>query len=926
MILRLWLCTALFLFAFTSLAEAAFITSKHKSDFSRLNFNWESAVAYDMKQEGALVKIRFKRSRPITKAQIDSHLKSESIVVHSFTNGKDFLEIIFETKKPAHALTLNKGGLVVLDFIFDAAPDPKKEATKNEFASDKTSQQQALKSLVDKVKSEKKAVPIKIEETVEGLRLVFDFGPDVKAGAFIEAGDLWVYFDQSVQFSWDSDAMNSSQFITDLASYKSNNLSAVKIDLSSEPEKASFYKKDAQWILETSNIQGVSPTYLTPQRDQGKIILSHLTLGQPIFAQMPETGQARYFIPTDTGTARLEKRYRYVDFALPPTILGIIVDPYSQGLVVEQDHEDLIITKNQGLLLSDERDIKSSRKRYQTPSLFNFEEWTEAGLDNPDNKETLLLDILNTPKNARTQKRLNLARHYLLVKRYNEASGVLGAALVMDPSLEKSPYYYSLKGLAAFATQHYDDAKKYFENPVLAGDPEMQMWAEFSKCRDFPGEVNHKALAAGAGFIEKYPDSFKSTAILFAVDALQVQNQDPAVFMDLLDKDNLNNRQKEHLEYLQAYKLAHSDKPHTALPFLNNYSKTMKSEFRIKSALLALELQQDSNTIKPEDEIKLLEKLRFHWTGDLNEYRLWNRLSDSYLKTKHYERSLKFLRKAIRNYPKSAVADRLQAKGEKIFQTALADKTTDLFVLIGLFQEFNMFMPKDEKRFKQQEQFIDMLVKADLIDQAMKAMEDVFKDTELKVGDKFKLENRYGLLALLNDDPEKTLAMLEATATQTLPEDVSVQRKYLKAHAHLMLEEFDQVRLLLVNDETPAAYELMVQSYMDQKDWPNLATYIQNHVNALKGSGKIIEPESIMRLATAYGLLGKTEDLKKLRINHAELMAQSPHKEAFEIITAENPTDFSSAGLLKELNRSKQMTKFLDDYREKVKKQGLSSL
>jgi hypothetical protein len=99
---------------------------------------------------------------------------------------------------------------------------------------------------------------------------------------------------------------------------------------------------------------------------------------------------------------------------------------------------------------------------------------------------------------------------------------------------------------------------------------------------------------------------------------------------------------------------------------------------------------------------------------------------------------------------------------------------------------------------------------------------------------------------------------------------------------------------------------------------------VQTHISEQKKAGNKVEPESVLRLATAYGLLKREDDLNKLRAEHLTLMSGSPYKETFELITAENPTDFSSKGLLKEFSQSKQLTQFLDNYREQVRKQGLS--
>jgi tetratricopeptide (TPR) repeat protein len=923
--------------------QAAFITSKHRDDYSRLNFNWESQIEYELKQDGNLVTIKFKRSHPVTKAQLDAQLKSDIMGVRSFTNGKDSLEITFELLKPAHALTLNKGGLVVLDFIFDSKPEDKpkpvekKEEPKVQPAKDESKKPLDAKDLnfaadAD-VKQESEAgekkpidptVVIRIEETVEGLKLIFDFQDDCKAGAFIEVGDLWIYFDKSVPFSWDESAMNNSQLLTDIVAYKSNNLSALKIDLLTEPDKASFYKNGHQWILETTDLQGVVPIYVEPRVADQSVTLVEQDFGEPILAQMPETGSARYFIPSSSGPVRLERKYRYIDFYMAPTILGAIVDPLSQGVKVEKKDQNIVISKDTGLALSDPKDIVCSRKRYQQPSLLNFKAWATDAKDTAENKRDYQWDIVSTPKKARTPQRLELVRHYLMTNRFYEALGLLASALTYDPSLEQSPYFHSLQGVAYFAARRYDDARKSFENPVLAGDPEMHVWEQLSKCPTHPLEVKFDVLAGGLQYFDTYPGFLKAPALLLAADAALIQNKDGMVFVSLMKPETLTPRQKEHFEYLTVYNQARAGNPQEVMSVLDDYSKNMQSEFCLKSSLLLTKLKADGKLLEPKDEIDALEQLRHRWSGDQNEYQLWTRLSDRYFETKNYDRSLKFLRKAIRHFPKNATWDNLQQKGKKLFLQVLADKTTDPFDKIALFQEYDIFLPHDEKRFQVQDQLIDLLVKADLVDKAMIMLDQAIKDTASEPEKNIKVRTRYGLLALLNDQPDKALSVLNYQSQEQAPKDLGDQRRYLAAQAFLMQGKHDEMRTLLNNDKTQAAFELVTQSYLDQKDWLNLATYVQTHISEQKKAGNKVEPESVLRLATAYGLLKREDDLNKLRAEHLTLMSGSPYKETFELITAENPTDFSSKGLLKEFSQSKQLTQFLDNYREQVRKQGLS--
>lgn len=976
---RLLIAIALFLSAFMmSASDAAFVTSKKKANFNRLNFNWESQVKYDMQQDGNLVTIKFKRFHPITKAHLDSQLNSDLVVVRSMNTGKDYLELIFELKKPGTALTLNQGGQVTLDFVFEKQenpaakieakqkdnPQPKEDPKKKEDkpkdapkaakadkpkddpnaakvdkpkaapVDDKTTsappKDESLASSGDTAKQDvpeqPTSVDIKIEEPVEGLRLIFDFPQPTKAGAFLEGDDLWLFFDLPTQFSWDDDKLKSSQLITGLVTFKSNNLSAIKIDMDVEPDKSSFYARGNQWVLETTDMQGIAPAPLTARTENGAISLSDQNLGEPIYAQMPISGVPRYFIPVSSGAPRIERTYSYLDFNMPPTYLGVVIDPLSQGMHVDKTEQTIKISKDGGLALSDPLDIISNRVRYMLPSLFNFKDWTSDAQDTAENKRNYQMEIIEAPKGSRTPKRMELVRHYILTRRFLEARGLLAVSLSYDPGLDKSPYYHSLMGLAAFESQHYEEALHHFQGPVLAGDPEMDVWAELCKCKYRPLEVNYDLLATGARFFNKYPPFIKNGVLLLAADAAITQSKDASIFLSILDKDNLTDIQKDHLNFLLAYYDTQGEKQGEAMSLLENYSQTMSGEFRMKSGLLLTQIKADEKLISIDDEIKALEKIRYSWSGDYTEYQLWTRLADLYFGTKNYERTLKFLRKSIRNYPKFATMDGLQAKGEGYLNDALSDNNADLLTLVGLVQEYEIFVPIDGRRLKVNEQLIDILVKADLLDQAMDLLKQLLKDQSIPEDKKMLLRTRYALLALLNDDPDKALSVLNFKPDENMEDEMGSQRKFLAAQAYLMQDKPEITRGILKNENGPAALEMMTQSYMDQKDWAGLITYINSYIDAQKTAGAPIEPISILHLATAYELLKKDDDLKKLRKDYLSLMLGSPYKEAFEIITTEDPLDFSSAGLKDELSKSKELTGYLEAYRDKIKQHGLSAV
>ncbi|MBP6985739.1 MAG: hypothetical protein KBB83_04010 [Alphaproteobacteria bacterium] len=911
-----------FLFFFTcmtGLADAAFLTSKHKKDFSRLSFNWGSEVEYQMKQEGQLVTIRFKKSHPITKSQIDTQLNQHDLHLYSFATDKDFLEISFQMKRPGHALTLNKDGVVSLDFVFQGTEVEKKppENPKPEAVPDKKEEKK-----IEEASATPSAIPILIEEKIEGVRLIFDFPQEISAGAFIEGGDLWVFFSHPTQFSWDAEAMRNSQIIHDITTFKSTNLSVLKIDLNTEPDKAILYKKGHQWVLENTDMQALIPTYVQAMHADQSLLLKEDTFDEPIYAQMPRTGHPRYFVPVREGNLRLDRKRRYVDCCLQPTLLGAIIDPLSQGVRVEKQDQGIVITKDDGLQISPAMDLHSNRVRYKLPSLFNFTAWLEE--DQGASEDELQREINQAEKSARTPQRMKVVKRYLFTKRYFEAKGLLASALSYEPGLEKSPFYHSLLGLSAFSAQKYDEALHSFSHPSLSGDAEIQMWQELSKCRDEPYEVQYPILLEGLAHLQGYPEFIKTPALLLAAHIAILQNKDAKPFLEQVDKEKLGVRQKEQLEYMLAYRDVISGNVADAIKLLANYSQIMQSEYRLKSNLLLLKLKAQEKSISPEEEIKQLEKLRYGWSGDQSEYQLWTRMSECYAAVKKYPLSLKFLRKALRHFPKLSSIDNLQPLGEKRFVQAIEDPESDLFEKIGMFQEYDLFMPKGDGLIKMQEKLIDLLVQADLVDQAMEQMDACLKQEALPQEQKEKIRLRYGLLALLNDKADKTLDIL-GYKPEVSPAEWSEQKLFLIAQALLMQEKHEEMRVLLNQNHSPAAYDLIVQSYMDQKDWPRLARYIQDHLNEQKKSQSTIQPEAVLRLATVFSLLEQDKSLQKLRAEYGAMMSESSVKDVFDLLTSEDPSDFSTAGLHRELENSQNMMKVLDGYREKIKTQGLSS-
>lgn len=896
---------------FTSTMYAAFLESVNRKDSSRLTFNWDKQPEYTLSQEGDKVTITFNENHKINKSDIEAKLPKDRIKLSGITEDDEKLTISFQFVKPGYAQTLNKGNQVLIDFLFDdlknsSAKDPQSDKkVKKAAQTTKTTEKTPPTSEQPKT-AKSDAIPIIIDEDDGSFKLVFDFTKPVKAGAFIEGNDLWLFFDHPVQFSWDEKKLSSSKVISKIQTFKNDRMSALQLDLFEEPETTSFYQRDQRWILLWPDTRDIKAPQLQTHivfdeaTGQSEMRFPKLDFGEPIFADMPGTGHPRYFIATSGQPIKVSSQYMSLDYYMLPTLQGVLIDPLSQDLSVKIEGNDIVISKMGGLNVSPPHDRNDKRSRYTPPSLLSFDGWSSKHEKIEQAIREFEESIISTPKNLRTPKRLKLIRYYLASGREYEALGLLNAAASYDPSLEKSPYFYSLRGLAYFMAGQYDKAHDDFTNPIISYEQEMSYWAEISKAAIDPLNIQYAQLAQGLEFLNKYPQRVKNILLLNMFNAAIYQKENTDVLSELISADKLTAIQKEEYEYLQTLNLINNgDMANVSSRLADNIQK-MRTKYKYMSELLLAEIYAKESKLTPQDELKKLDKLLYRWSGDRFEYSLWKRMSTLYQNADQPYQALRYLSKAIRHYPRFAHQDDLEEHAENLFMKTITDDSQEILSKIAIYKDYPGFIPEDQRRFSVSSQLVQVLFEADLVEPAMSLMDQLINDPALPDNQKFNARLDYAAMALTHRAPKKALEYTNLPADIITDDTQKQSLRKVRAQAYLLLGDTENVRKTLGDDSSNEAFDMLAQCYFINKDWEGLVQESKERIHADEVNKRPIEPRQLIWLAMGYLLSGDSGALLNLHAKYQKNMNNKNEKELFDLLASTDPIDFTSTQSIQE--------------------------
>ena len=729
------------------------------------------------------------------------------------------------------------------------------------------------------------------------LKLSFAFKAPVGAAVFARADTLWIVFDSKAALDLSALDGEPSRVVRSYAVTHSGDAAIVRLKLD-RPHLSSVAANGAVWtldigdsVLDPTRALDITRNLIGP--DRSSVTISFKAAQHVHRIVDPEVGD-KLLVVTALAPARGFIAERdFIEFRALASTQGVAIEPLADDVSVKLAPNKIVVSRPGGLTLSSSlQTLLHGSGLHQ--AMFDSQIWG-SDLKGPYfTRQSHLIDIAAAaPSRQRLEPRLGLARFYIARGMYPEAKGVLDVALADERSSAESVSALVLRAVAEVMMNRPDDALKDLAAPGVGDQHDAPLW---------------RALAyARQGRWAKARETFKTMAAAMATLPVELQRvalkDDMRSAIEVGDFDGASN----DLNDFQTVGIPHAMEPTIAVLM----GRLAEGLGRKEDALAAYRTAADSwdrpaaaqgllretvlryqlGDLKRDDVISKLESLTTIWRGDETEIEALKVLAHLYTEDGRYRDAFYVMRSAMAARPDSSLTHQIQdeaaATFDSLFLTAKGDAMPAIDAL-ALFYDFRELTPIGARGDEMIRRLADRLVAVDLLDQAANLLQYQV-DHRLQGAARAQVATRLAVVYLMDRKPDRALAVLRASRSADLSNDVRDQRLLLEARALSDLGRHELALEVIADVTGRPAIRLRADILWAAKRYDESAEQIElMYGDRYKDFTPLNEDEraDIMRAEVGYALAADWLGLGRFREKYAAKMAATPDAHAFQIVSA----------------------------------------
>ncbi len=735
-----------------------------------------------------------------------------------------------------------------------------------------------------------------VREESGGLKISFPFSAPTAAAAFLRADSVWLVFDAKATINLDAVIASPQARARGASQLALDNATAVRIQLE-RPRLAGLSLAGNTWTLALGETIQAPSQQLSVTRNIADMARASVMIPfeQPASQHRlvdPDAGNVLIVVTASAPTRGFIRGQKFVEFRLPETIHGIVVDPLSDDIGVELAPDKVSIGRPGGLTLSAAEMAPERAAAPMRPVLDN-DVWKRNRAANfIDHLQELQRQVAEAPEQSRPAARLDLARFYLARELNHEAKAVLDIAVAELKAGSEDASVLVLRGIANILSGYVAEGLKDFAHPVVGGNFDSHLW---------------KAIAAARqGKWAEAREKFKN--VEFSISALPLELQRVAVTDSLRAALEVNDYASaaNRLNEIEVVGSVGGGKAALAVlrgrlaealgrdaDALVEYGEAMKSGNRaaeVEGRLRDVVLRLRRDEIKSAEALEALETIAVTWRGDMLEVETLRHLSRLYANEGKYRDALVAVKTATRIAPNSAFAREMQDDATKWFgEVFLGDKGDDLppVETLAMFYEFRELTPIGRRGDEMVRRLADRLAAVDLLDQACELLQYQI-DHRLEGAARAQVAGRLAMFYLMNRKPERAIAALRASRIVELAGELRQQRLLLEARAQSDLGRHDLALDIVANVGGREAIRLRSDIYWASKRWRDSAEQIELMYGERWRDFQpltALEKSDILRAGIGYALAEDVIGIERLREKYAPKMTGEADRAAFDLAT-----------------------------------------
>ncbi|MBM3602503.1 MAG: hypothetical protein FJX22_01805 [Alphaproteobacteria bacterium] len=269
------------------------------------------------------------------------------------------------------------------------------------------------------------------------------------------------------------------------------------------------------------------------------------------------------------------------------------------------------------------------------------------------------------------------------------------------------------------------------------------------------------------------------------------------------------------------------------------------------------------------------------------------KLGELYQANRQYREAFETWLAATKNFPDQPLTNKVRQKMANMFGQLYGERLADSMKPIAaaaLMGDYINYLGSDKVPVEIYQEWINRLVKIDLLSQAITAQDDLIK-TRLSGVEKADAGDRLAELYLMNKQPQQALTALNSTNIPGIAPELLERRTQRRAQATAALGEARAALAELAGDTSQKASRLRASIAWQAQDWQTAtnALLVLMPARPKEAVAMLSEEDSglLLNLAIAATLADRPEVLKNLRNDWSSSMDRTPNSKAFKALTGE---------------------------------------
>lgn len=708
-------------------------------------------------------------------------------------------------------------------------------------------------------------------ETVDGSILLGIGAPDMRAAAYSRVGGHWIVLDAPL----DVDFSAAHAAGLDALQLPFPDKTVIYIDGGPTPHMTAWRGESGWRFRLTADREPARGQALTVDRRKSgasgpRFSLDRLQGAKLLRVIDPEVGDA-LFVAVVKGEQHIAEAFDAPDAGLPPTAVGVVVEPRAEGVSVRLADRLLEVRKRGGLRFSDPNRLLLGSDNVR-PTSVDLEAWRGKSPNYIEGVVARMAKMNGVADFGRNAYRLDLARYSLAWGYASEALGYLQSITQSDKGASERTETRMLRGIARAMLGQHDLAAVDLDDDALVGDPNVEIWRALAMAEREEHRYASAKFQRYWDAVAAWPPRFRARLTVAAGESslaaglpdvaerfLQQSHPDLAPSLSELAGNAIVSGK---------IKASRGDAAGAKLDFKHARAEG-NLETQAKAELELIRIGYAEGALNADQAAERLRRLQLNWRGDRIEYETLKTWGEIRLEQSQFREGFWALNEASHFYSERFDTSDLRATMSSGFAHAFVEGAADklpALEAVALFQDFKALAPPGGKGDLALANFAGRLIDLDLVDEADELLDHLVRH-RLTAEPRVEAAAELATLRISRRQWTDALSTLDQVADTKKSPERHEQHLRLRAQALSGLGRTGDALALLTESQDVETMWLRAEMAWGAADWIRARKSYRDldTVGALDGAKLAVrQSATVLRWAVAAHLLRNGEEVREV--------------------------------------------------------------